>query len=283
MTADPSIPTKELPSGDEIPMIGFGTWLLHDEELEEALNTALATGYRHIDTADAYDNDEQIGRIISEYDREELFLTTKVKPADLRYESVIEACKASLERLDTSYFDLYLVHFPNPAISLRETLWGMATLYEEGLVRNIGVSNFDAYRLSCAQHITDVPIAVNQIEYHPLFQQRRLVEYCFNNDVVIEAAAPLGRGEVFSDDLVTSIAEKYGKSNAQVVLRWIVERNIIPLPRSSNPAHVAENFDILDWSLDDADRQLLDDHPRNEPVYTMPTAHWDDDYYGIVQ
>lgn len=283
MTADTSVPTKELPSGDEIPMVGFGSWLLHDEELEDALETALEAGYRHIDTADTYQNDEQIGRIISDYDREKLFLTTKAKPADLRYESVIEACKASLERLETSYLDLYLVHFPNPAISLRETLWAMATLHDEGLVRNIGVSNFDAYRLSCAQHITDVPIAVNQIEFHPLFQQRRLVEYCAKTDVVIEAAAPLGRGEVFSDDLVTSIAEKYGKSNAQVVLRWILEEDIIPLPRSSNPAHVEENLDILDWRLDVDDRQLLTDHPRDEPVYTMPTAHWDDDYYGIAQ
>lgn len=278
-----AVPSKTLPGGDELPQLGFGTWLLHDKELDDALRAALDAGYRHIDTADAYENDAQIGEIIAGYDRETLFLTTKVGPPDLGYESVIRSCHASLDRLGTDYLDLYLVHFPNPAISLRETLSAMAMLHEEGLVRNVGVSNFDRYRLSCAQHISPVPIAVNQIEFHPLFRQPRLVEYCNETDVVIEAAAPLGRGEVFTDDVVASIATKHDRSNAQVVLRWAIESGVVPLPRSSNPDHVRENFDLFDWSLDPDDIRLLDDHPRDEPVYTMPTAHWQDDRYGIAR
>ncbi len=276
------VPTRMLPSGDEMPLIGFGTWRLHDDTLRAALDAAIAAGYRHFDTAQAYGNEADIGDHLAEYDREEFFITSKVVGSDLAYDRVIRTCRESIDRLGTDYLDLYMIHLPNPAISLRETLSAMATLVKERLVRNVGVSNFDAYRLSCAQHIADVPIAVNQIEFHPIFQQPGLVEYCTQTDVVIEAAAPLGRGAVFSDELVTSISEKYGKSNAQVVLRWILEQDIVSLPRSSNPAHVEENIDILDWKLTEDDRHALDDHPRDEAIYTMPTAHWENDDYGII-
>ena len=194
-------PTKShtLPSGDELPALGFGTWQLDGETLETSLRAALDAGYTHVDTAEGYMNEDVIGDVLSDYDRDEVFLTSKVLSKNLNYDSLIESCEASLDRLGTDYLDLYLIHWPNPAVSLRESLNAMATLHERGLVRNVGVSNFSAYQLSCAHHISDVPIAVNQIEFHPLFQRPDLVDYCRETDTVVEAAAPLARPENESD------------------------------------------------------------------------------------
>jgi diketogulonate reductase-like aldo/keto reductase len=186
--------SRPLPSGDALPSIGFGTWDIPEREILQNIEAALDKGYRHIDTAEGYKNEAGIGEAIASFDRADLFLTSKVLPKHLAYESVIEACHGSLERLGTDYLDLYLIHWPNPAISLRETLAAMAHLHAEGLVRNIGVSNFSAYQLSCAHRVTDVPIAVNQIKYHPWWRQNAVVEYCAETDTVVEAAAPLARG-----------------------------------------------------------------------------------------
>lgn len=150
-----------------MPVVGFGTSRLEGEELEAALRAALEAGYAHVDTAEGYGNEETIGEVLADYDRDDVFLTSKVLPTNLDDESVIRACEASLERLGTEHPDLYLTHWPNPAISLRETPHAMATLHEEGLVRNVGVSNFSAYQPSAAHHVSDAPIATNQIESHP--------------------------------------------------------------------------------------------------------------------
>lgn len=276
------IPTRTLPSGDELPILGFGTWLLHNETLHTALESAIDAGYRHIDTAQAYGNEATIGEHLVDYDREEFFITSKVVGSDLTYDRVIQTCRESIDRLEADYLDLYLIHFPNPTISLRETLAAMATLTDEGLVRNIGVSNFDAYRLSCALHITDVPIAVNQIEFHPLFQQSRTVEYCHEHDVVVEAAAPLGRGQIFDDATIDSIADRHERSPAQVVLKWAIERNVVPLPRSSSPGHIEENADLFSWRLDEDALDALDEHPSTSPAYSTITGIWDNETYGVV-
>jgi diketogulonate reductase-like aldo/keto reductase len=145
-----TVPTKTLPSGDELPMVGIGTWKLSGETLISSIRKALDVGYTHIDTAEGYMNEAEIGNVVTEYERDDLFLTSKVLPKNLHYEGVIRACHDSLDRLGTDYLDLYLIHWPNPAISLRETLSAMETLYEEGLINNVGVSNFSAYQLSCA-------------------------------------------------------------------------------------------------------------------------------------
>lgn len=276
------IPTRTLPSGDELPILGFGTWLLHNETLHTALESAIDAGYRHIDTAQAYGNEATIGEHLVDYDREEFFITSKVVGSDLTYDRVIQTCRESIDRLEADYLDLYLIHFPNPTISLRETLAAMATLTDEGLVRNIGVSNFDAYRLSCALHITDVPIAVNQIEFHPLFQQSRTVEYCHEHDVVVEAAAPLGRGQIFDDATIDSIADRHERSPAQVVLKWAIERNVVPLPRSSSPGHIEENADLFSWRLDEDALDALDEHPSTSPAYSTITGIWENETYGVV-
>jgi len=277
-----SIPTHTLPSGDELPALGFGTYDLDDEQTTESVRTALEAGYAHIDTAEGYHNEAVIGDVLAEYDRDDAFLTSKVLPKHLDYESVIASCEASLDRLGTDYLDLYLVHWPNPAISLRETLQAMARLHDRGLVRNVGVSNFSAYQLSCAHHVSEVPIAVNQIEFHPWFQRPDLVDYCHETDTVVEAAAPLARTDVLDDPVVQELAEEYDRSPAQIILRWAIDRDIVPLPRSSSPEHVRANAD-LDVTLDEEDRRRLDGCDRDQPVYDFPAREWTGDVYGIEQ
>jgi diketogulonate reductase-like aldo/keto reductase len=269
-----------LPSGDELPALGLGTWNIDGETVTESVRAALDAGYTHVDTAEGYRNEVEIGEAISDYDREDIFLTSKVLPKNLTYDSLVEACEASLDRLGTDYLDLYLVHWPNPAISLRETLSAMATLHDEGLVRNVGVSNFSAYQLSCAHHVSDVPIAVNQIEFHPWFQRPDLVDYCRETDTVVEAAAPLARTEIFEDEVVQDIAETAGVSPAQVVVKWAIEREVVALPKSSAPEHVRANAD-LDFALDEDDLAALDRRDRDRPIYDHPARDWSGDVYGI--
>lgn len=277
------IPEVTLASGDKLPMIGVGTWNINGETVRESVRAGLDSGYTHIDTAEGYKNESEIGDTIAEYDRNDLFLTSKVLPKHLDYESVIASCEASLERLGTDYLDLFLIHWPNPAISLRETLAGMATLHDRELIRNAGVSNFSPYQLSCAHHISDVPIAVNQIEFNPWYQQPDLVEYCREIDIVVEAAAPLGRGRVLTDDTVRDLAEEYDKSPVQIVLKWETERGIVAMPKSSSPEHVRENFELFDWEMDELDLKRLDNIDRDDPVYDNRQRDWTDDVYGISE
>ena len=276
-------PSTTLPSGDGLPQVGLGTWDLDDQQATESVRAALDAGYTHIDTAEGYFNEGAIGEALAEYDRDDVFLTSKVLPKHLSYESLVESCKASLDRLDTDYLDLYLVHWPNPAISLRETLSAMAHLHEENLVRNVGVSNFSAYQLSAAHHVSDVPIAVNQIEYHPWYTQDDVLEYCHKTETVVEAAAPLGRTDVLGDETVQAVAEKYEKTPAQVVLRWAVENGVVVLPKSTSADHIRSNAALFDWELDDEDRERIDAIEREEAVYTPTAKDWTGDTYGIAE
>lgn len=266
-----------------MPIVGCGTWNLDGDTVRDTVRGALDAGYTHVDTAEGYMNEAEIGDVLADYDREELFLTSKVLPSNLNYESVIKACEASLDRLGTDYLDLYLIHWPNPAISLRETMHAMERLHDRGTVRNIGVSNFTAYQLSAAQHISDVPVAINQIEFHPYFQRPRLIEYCRDTDVVVEAAAPLARTEILGDDTVQELADKYDKTPAQVVLRWATRKDVVVIPKSTSRDHIRENVSLFDWKLDEGDRQRLDSIDRDRPVYDTPTRDWTRDVYGISE
>jgi len=277
------VPAVTLPGGDELPMVGVGTWNIDGDTVRDSVRARLDAGYTHVDTAEGYMNESEIGDVIAHYDREDLFLTSKILPKNLDYESVISSCEDSLERLGTDYLDLYLIHWPNPAISLRETLDAMATLHDRGHVRNVGVSNFSAYQLSCAHHIADVPIAVNQIEFNPWFQRPELVEYCRETDTIVEAAAPLGRGNVFENDTVQELAEKYDRSPVQIALKWEVERGIVTLPKSSSPAHVRANLELFDWEMTDTDLARLDEVDRDEPTYDTGARDWTRDVYGISE
>ncbi|PSQ65360.1 MAG: aldo/keto reductase [Bacteroidetes bacterium QH_2_64_74] len=273
-----SIPTRTLPSGDALPVVGFGTWNQTDEEVQAALPVALDHGYTHVDTAEGYQNEDAIGNVLAGYDREELFLTSKVLPSDLHYEGVLRSLSASLKALGVDALDLYLIHWPNPAISLRETLQALDRAHADGMVRNVGVSNFTAYHLKFAQKIAGVPIAVNQIEYHPWYARPDLLRYCQEHDIVVEAAAPLARGAVLDDPVITELADTHGVMPAQVVLRWAVEQGIVVLPQSTTPDHIRANLDLFDWSLDPEAVDRLDDLDRGENVYDLDL---DDPIYGI--
>jgi len=277
------VPTTKLPSGDELPVVGKGTYELEGETVQEPVEIALESGYTHVDTAEGYMNEAALGEVLAEHDREDLLLTSKVLPKHLNYESVIETAKQTLADLGTDYLDLYLIHWPNPAISVRETMDAMATLKAEGLVRNVGVSNFSRYQLSAAQHVADVPIAVNQIEFNPYFQRTELVEYCQDNDIVVEAAAPIARGEVLSDPTLQELGEKYDKTPVQVALRWAVEKDIVVLPRSTSRSHIEENVDLFDFELDDDEHARIDDLDRGEPSYDDRARSWDDEVWGMAE
>lgn len=272
------IPTKKLKTGAEIPQIAYGTWDIADENVGEKVEIALKAGYNHIDTAEGYHNEEGIGEVLKNYDRNQLFLTSKVLPSNLNYESVIKACERSLEKLGVDYLDLYLIHWPNPAISLRETLQAMKTLVDRGLVKNIGVSNFSVYQLNVALKITPVPITVNQVEFHPWLYQKDLLELCNENDVVLEASAPLARTEVLSDETILEVAEKYDKSPAQIVLKWELDKGIVPLPKSKSKDHIVENLALFDWELAAEDIEKIDQIEIEKRVYMITL---DDETYGI--
>jgi diketogulonate reductase-like aldo/keto reductase len=272
------IPTRKLKTGDEIPVIAYGTWDIAEENVGEKVEIALKTGYNHIDTAEGYHNEAGIGEVLADYDREDLFITSKVLPSNLNYESVIKACKRSLEKLGTDYLDLYLIHWPNPAISLRETLQAMKYLVDEGMVKNIGVSNFSVYQLKVALKITPVPITVNQVEFHPWLYQKELLEVCDQNDVVIEASAPLARTEVLSDETILELADKYDKSPAQIVLKWELQKGIVPLPKSKSRNHIIENLELFNWDLATEDMKKIDNIDQEKRVYMISL---DDETYGI--
>jgi diketogulonate reductase-like aldo/keto reductase len=272
------IPTRKLKTGSEIPAIGFGTWDISQENVAEKVKLALEAGYNHIDTAEGYKNEAGIGDVLTSQSRDDLFITSKVLPSNLNYESVLKACQRSLEKLGTNYLDLYLIHWPNPAISLRETLSAMKTLVDQGLVKNVGVSNFSVYQLNVALKISPVPIAVNQVEFHPWLYQQELLELCNQNDVVIEASAPLARTEVLQDETIIELAAKYDKSPAQIVLNWEVIKGIVPLPKSKSAAHIKENLAIFDWELSGDDVAKIDQITKEKRVYMISL---DDETYGI--
>jgi len=272
------IPTRKLKTGDEIPVIAYGTWDIAAENAGEKVEIALKAGYNHIDTAEGYHNEAGIAEALKDYQREDLFITSKVLPSNLNYESVIKACERSLEKLGTDYLDLYLIHWPNPAISLRETLKAMKYLRDQGLVKNIGVSNFSAYQLNAVLKTTPVPITVNQIEFHPWLYQKELLELCKENDVVLEAAAPLARTEVLEDNTIVELADKYDKSPAQIVLKWELQKDVVPLPKSRSKAHIEENLELFNWELSSEDMAKIDNIDQQKRIYRID---FDDETYGI--
>jgi diketogulonate reductase-like aldo/keto reductase len=274
------VPTRTLPGGTEMPLVGFGTGPLKGDAVEPALRAALEAGYRHVDTAEGYRNEREIGAVLADADvaRSDLFLASKVLPSNLHYESVLAACEASLDRLGTDYLDLYLVHWPNPAVSLRETMAAMARLRERGLVREVGVSNFDAYSLRFARRVSDAPVAVNQFESHPYRPQATLRRACEEAGVAPSAASPLARARVLDDAVVQEVAAARDRSPAQVVLRWQVQRGVAVVPTSASRDHVRTNLSLFDFSLREDELDRIDELDRDERVYDL---NLDDDLFGV--
>lgn len=244
----------KLNTGGGIPRIGFGTYqIASDTAAKEAVAAALAAGYRLIDTARLYGNEVGVGEAIREsgIPREEIFVTTKLWNDDQGHKSTLEAFGASIKRLGLDYVDLYLIHWP--ATPRRQHSWNaLVELYKSGWARNVGVSNYTIRHLQeLLENTTDVVPAVNQIEFHPFVfeEQRPIVEFCQQHGIIVEAYSPLARGGRVNDPAVTSIAKRLGKTNAQILLRWCIQHDTVPLPRSTNPEHMAENLQVFDFDL----------------------------------
>jgi diketogulonate reductase-like aldo/keto reductase len=240
-----------------MPQLGFGVWQVPDDEAERAVATALESGYRSVDTAAAYRNEEGTGRAIaaSGLPREDVFVTTKLWNADHGYDATLRAFDASLTRLGLDYVDLYLIHWPVPAQDeYTDTYKALEKLYADGRARAIGVSNFEQEHLRRLAEETSVVPAVDQIELHPHLQQHALREHLAEQGIATEAYSPLGSGKGLLDvPAIVAIARKHGRTPAQIVLRWHVQLGTIVIPKSVTPSRIKENIEVFDFSLDTED------------------------------
>ncbi|MFN6555128.1 aldo/keto reductase [Mycolicibacterium septicum] len=253
-------PRVTLNDGNSIPQVGLGVWQTPAEETERAVAAALQAGYRHIDTAAAYRNEPETGRglVKSGVPREDVFLVTKLWNSDQGYDSTLAAFDASLDRLGVDYLDLYLIHWPVPANNAYvDTFKAFAHLRDEGRVRSIGVSNFAPEHLTVLIDSTGIVPVVNQIELHPLLPQHELREVHAELGIATEAWSPLGQGSLLADPVITGIADRHGKTPAQVLIRWHIHLGNIVIPKSVNPERIVSNFDVFDFDLDEADMAAI--------------------------
>lgn len=239
---------KNIPDIGPIPAIGLGTWRLFGAECEQSVKLALQLGYRHIDTADYYDNHVAIGHAIKGFPREELFLVTKILGQDLHPNHVRKNCNRFLQELNTPYLDLLLIHWPSPDVPAEQTLEAMVKLIDQQLVRYIGVSNFTIAHLQEIEK-RRFPILTNQIELHPQLQEIALVDYCQQKGIIVTAYRPILKGDVNKQPLLNELGAKYKKTPIQITLRWIFQRNIVSIPKASSKEHLQENIAIFDFSL----------------------------------
>ncbi|MGR3742314.1 aldo/keto reductase [Companilactobacillus sp. DQM5] len=249
-----NIPNIKLNNDVLIPQFGLGVYKMQEKsEFMDAINWAFEAGYRHIDTAAYYGNEEWLGQAIKESGlaREELFITSKVWNADHGYEETKSAFEKTMKKLDLDYLDLYLIHWPSD--NYVETWKAMEEFYKEGRIKSIGVSNFQIHHLQDLMSKTDVVPAVDQVETHPYFQQDELREFLLKNNIAHEAWGPLGHGknDLFTDPILTKISESHNKTVAQVILRWHIQRNTIVFPKSVHKERLAQNIDIFDFELSD--------------------------------
>ncbi|MFJ4340017.1 aldo/keto reductase [Streptomyces sp. NPDC088915] len=248
----PHVPSVALNNGTEIPQIGFGVFQVPDDGTTTAVAHALDAGYRSVDTAAVYGNEAGVGRALaaSGIARDELYVTTKLWNADQGYDATLRAFDDSLARLGLDHVDLYLIHWPAPARDLYVDTWrAIGTLVADGRVRTAGVSNFNPAHLERLLDSGDLVPAVNQIELHPGLQQRELRALHAAHGIATEAWSPLAQGAVLADPVITGIADRHGKSPAQVVLRWHLQLGNVVIPKSVTPARIRENLDVLDFAL----------------------------------
>ncbi len=251
--------------GEEVPALGMGTWQLEGDACREGVRHALELGYRHIDTAQNYGNEAEVGRGLREagVGRDEVFLTTKAGAANLAPEDVRRSAEESLRRLHTEYVDLLLVHWPAGEFEMGPTLDAFQKLQSEGKTRHIGVSNFTAEMLERALEHT--PLFCLQAEYHPLLSQHELLALCRRRDLLFTAYSPLARGRLFDNDLLQALAEAHEKSVAQVILRWHVQqKHVAAIPKASSAEHRAANLDLFDFALNADEMQGIFDLARGE-------------------
>jgi 2,5-diketo-D-gluconate reductase B len=250
--------------GAEIPRLGFGTWLITGRDATEGVRDALEIGYRHIDTARAYENEAEVGAGLADsgVDRAEIWLTTKIWLDDYEPERLKRAAEDSLRKLRTDYLDLLLLHWPNPDVPVERSLQALRELQEGGKIRHAGVSNFPAGMLARALEI--VPLLADQVEYHPFLAQDRLLQLVRERDLTLTAYSPLAHGKVVGHPELTAIGEQYGKSAGQVALRWLLDQpNVTTAPKASSHERRQENFEVFDFTLSDADRERIAALPKD--------------------
>jgi diketogulonate reductase-like aldo/keto reductase len=265
-------------NGAQIPAIGLGTWRLSDDECVESVRWAIETGYRHIDTAARYENEEAVGAGIraSGLPRDELFITTKVWHSELKTGDFRRSVQNSLKRLNLSQVDLLLIHWPNADVPLNETLGALNEAKKQGLTRHIGVSNFTARLVREAVRQSSEPLVVNQCEYHPYLDQTKVREACRENGLAFTSYCPLGRGELMDDPVIQGIAARHGKTGAQIVLRWHVQQpGTIAIPKSGNRQRIAENLAVFDFSLSDEEMRSISGLARSDGRMIRPAWNMD--------
>ena len=270
-----------LNNGRTMPIFGLGTYKAPDgEEVIQEIAWALAAGYRLIDTAKVYKNEQGVGTAIKQsgIPREELFITTKLWNPDQGYETTLKAIDESLGKLGLSYVDLYLVHWPTASldttesINRREETWkAMEEIYKSGKAKAIGVSNYTITHLEEMKHYATIFPVVNQVEFHPYLFQKELLEYCKANNIVLEAYRPLTNGKKMEHSVIDALAKKYHKTNAQVLLRWSVQHGCVPLPKSVQKERIEENAHIFDFALSSEDMNALDSLNENFRLSPDPT------------
>jgi diketogulonate reductase-like aldo/keto reductase len=257
----------KLNNGQMIPQLGLGVFKVQDaDDLKRAVAEALKDGYRHFDTATIYHNEEWLGEALAQSDvkREDLFITSKVWNSNTTYDETIAAFHESLKKLQTDYLDLYLIHWPSEGYN--EKWRAMESLYNDGLIKSIGVSNFEKPHLEKLMTTATIKPTVDQIETHPYFQQKELHEYLKSLDIVHEAWGPLGQGKsnVLEDPVLTKIAEDHNKTVAQVILRWHLQRDIIVIPKSVHEERIAQNIDVFDFTLTEEEMSMIASIDKNQ-------------------
>lgn len=276
MTAKNLQDTTTLHNGVKMPWFGIGVFKVEEgPELVHAVKTAIQYGYRSIDTAAIYENEAGVGQGIREglketgISREELFVTSKVWNADLGYESTIKAYEASLNKLGLEYLDLYLIHWPVEG-KYKEAWRALETLYKEGRVKAIGVSNFHIHHLEDLMEDAEIKPMVNQVEYHPRLTQKDLKAFCREYGIQLEAWSPLMQGQLLDHQVLKDIANKYGKSPAQVILRWDLQNGVVTIPKSTKAHRIAENAQVFDFALTDEEMERIDGLNQNKRVGPDP-------------
>ena len=266
-------PMSKLATGVEIPQVGFGTFKVDDgQQVIDSVREALQVGYRHIDTAAVYGNESGVGQGMREsgVPREEIFLTSKVWNSHQGYEETLAAFAETLEKLGTDYLDLYLIHWPKTAEKTAATWKAMEELYRAGKIRAIGVSNFKEHHLVTLFETATIKPMINQVELHPQLAQPELIAFCAEHEIAVEAWGPLMQGKVFTLPFFQELADKYGKSIAQIVLRWHLQKGFIPMPKSITPNRIMSNFEIFDFVLSPEDMAAIDTYNTGERIGPDP-------------
>jgi 2,5-diketo-D-gluconate reductase A len=256
-----------LNNGVEIPQLGFGVFQIKPDDTTEAVTEALRIGYRHIDTAQMYQNEKQVGQAIarSELDPSEIFVTSKLNNNRQSFDDALRAFDQSLADLGLERLDLFLIHWPLPTVRDYTEAWrALERVYSEGRARAIGVSNFQPHHLRKLRADTEVPPAVNQIELHPYLVQDELRAFNAEHEIATEAWSPIAQGLVLDDPAIVELADRHGRTPAQVVLRWHIQLGNIVFPKSANPKRMQENFEIFDFELSDTDLGMISGLNRNE-------------------